>query len=195
MGLDLIDLGMQLEKKFQIEFDRDEYQTAFCGTAGSLCDFVWRKLHGVEPALLDVRGLYDRIHRVLMAAPGRPWWYRGTRLQRILGQHDLAGAWDWLQRTLAVSLPPLIPDALTGRLRVPEQCTTAYRLMHWMSEHNPDRVNWLKQATSTGLPPGNERITPEECWLRVREVLADVLAIEPDKVVPEAHLIEDLGMN
>jgi hypothetical protein len=90
MGLDLIDLGMHLEKRFRIEFDRDEYPTAFSGTAGSLCDFVWEKLQGVQPALLDVHGLYNHLYRTLMATPGRPWWYRGTRLQRILGHDDLA---------------------------------------------------------------------------------------------------------
>ena len=66
--------------------------------------------------------------------------------------------------------------------------------MYWMAGHCPDRVSWIRQATATGQTPDPDRMTREECWQQVRQVLADVLDLDPEKVTPEAHLIEDLGM-
>jgi acyl carrier protein len=193
MGLDLIELAMQLETRFRIEFARDEYQTAFSGTAGSLCDFVWQKIQGVQPALLDFQDLHTRVRRALLATPGRPWWYRGVRVERLLGQTDLARSWDSLQCTLGVSLPALAEDPANGQVGVPAQCASVLRLTHWIAEHCPDRAKRLKNAT-TGRAPAAEQMTREECCQGVRQVLADVLDLDPEQVTPQAHLIEDLGM-
>ena len=59
-------------------FRGDERMAAFCHTAGTLSEFVWQKLQGVQPAVPDLLRLSHEVWETLRAAPGQRWWYFGA---------------------------------------------------------------------------------------------------------------------
>ncbi len=195
MGIEIFEITFQIEKRFGIKFQKGEHAAAFYDTAGTLYEFVWQKLQGVEPAIPDLPRLYREVWKTLNSAPGHHCWYFGARTERFLGSRELNANWGWLEQSLGLKLPELVRDSASGRIHVPKECETSHRLATWIAKTYPDRVDYLRPVGTTGRPAGWERFTREDCWLGVRDVLAETLCVEPEDVVPEAHLICDLGMD
>jgi acyl carrier protein len=194
MGLDLVELAMELEKHFGIKFSNDEYYPAFCDTAGTLCEFVWQKLQGISPGVADFRRLHKELHTHFMSAPGRPWWYRGMNLKRLMSKGDLSENWRWLEQSLGISLPALLRDPSTNRLQIPPECASMSRLMYWIVENHPKRVSWLRSSSAAGRTVEAARFTHEDCWLGVRDAIAEIINIKAEQVTSDSHLIEELRM-
>ncbi|MBI3860546.1 MAG: hypothetical protein HY290_01475 [Planctomycetia bacterium] len=194
MGLDIFEISIELERKFGIKFERDEHLAAFCDTAGTLCEFVWQKLQGIRPAIPDLMEIYQQVSDFLNTAPHRRWFV-GGRVERFLSREDLGTDWKWLEQSLGVTLPALVRDAKSGRDCVPRECLTSFQIATWIAKNYPERVVYLRTAVTNDPPAGARRFSREDCWIGVKEVLIDALGVKPHEVVPEAHLINDLGMD
>ena len=40
-----------------------------------------------------------------------------------------------------------------------------------------------------------EAVDPEEVWLRLKAIVVDLIAVRPEKVIPEAAFMDDLGVD
>lgn len=196
MGIDALEIRFRLEKRFGIRFEGEGALVPFHNTADTLCDFVWAKVNGIEPGAPDVQKLYARVNKALQTA-GRGWWrswYGNPRIMDLLGSDDVDEKWNKFQRALGLSLPALARSAGSDDAVVPAECATISRLVQWIIEQHPQRIDWQR-------PPGTRTrqrpvacISREECWSGVREILAETLGVDPEQVVPDAHLIDELGM-
>lgn len=193
MGIDMLSITFRLEERFGTSFKGHFPGQAF-QTAGTLCEFVWLKLQGIQPGMPDFEELRKRVTDALPDAPVRRGWFPGDEFEASLTNGDLQGNWQRFQQAIRLPLPQLEHDAGTNELRLPRGLRTTASAVIWIVQNHPDRVAWLRKPSPTERPPGADGITHEESWLRVRDVLADVLVVEPEQIVPEAHLIEELGM-
>lgn len=192
MGLDPLEIAFRLEKRFGIRI-RPNPAVEFL-TAGTLCDAVWQVLQGIQPGTADWAELSKQLDAALPPAPDRRWWSRSATFEELFENGDLENNWRRFQRSLRLSLPPVTCCEKSGKLRLPRGFRTHASVMFWISQNHPDRVTWITEPTAIDRPPGAETVTREECWLAVREILADVLALDPEQIVPESLLYEDLGM-
>jgi acyl carrier protein len=191
MGLDPLEIIFRIEKRFGIDI-RGDARSAF-QTPGTLCEYIWQRLQGIQPGVPDFQKLWKQIDDALPPAPAWQWWFQRSAESR-LENGDLEDNWRRFQRTLGVSLPPLVYCEEKDKFCLPRGFRTTPGIILWIIQNQPDRVTWLRKPSTADRPPGAECITHEECWRAVRGILADVLVLDPSQVVPEAHLIEDLGM-
>jgi acyl carrier protein len=192
MGLDPLEICWGLEKRFGISMRRPA-RWAFL-TAGTLNEFVWQKLQGIQPGVPDDAEVRKEIHDALPPRPPKRWWFQHNHFDELFTNGSVDENWQRFQHALGLQLPPLEHCQETNTLGLPRGFRTEASVILWIMKHHPERVTWLEPPSATDRPPGAEQITRDECWLGVRQVLADVLVLDPDKVTPEAHLIEDLGM-
>jgi acyl carrier protein len=192
MGCDPLEIIFRIEKRFGIDV-RDDARSAF-QTAGTLYEYVWQRLQGILPGVPDSSVLSKQIDEALPTATGRRWWFQSASFEARFENGDIEDNWRRFQRTLRVSLPPLVLCEETSKVRLPRGFRTHASVILWMLQNHPERVTWLREPLETDRPPGAEKITRDECWVRVRAILADVLVLDPNQILPESHLIEDLGM-
>lgn len=194
MGIDLLEIRFRLESRFGFKLAGGEC-FAFHNTAGTLLDLVWQKVNGLEPGIPDIHEIYERVHAA--ASETRTRWRlsrpRNARLTEMFDKGDLDLHWRRFQQALDLPLPPLIRSGEWNELTVPPECSTVSRLVQWIIDNHPHCVRWLRPpggiTTRSAAGPSHE-----ECWSAIREILADTLALDPEQVTLDAHLVDDLGL-
>jgi acyl carrier protein len=191
MGLDPLEICFRLEKRFGIRI-RANSGIAFL-TAGALCDFVWQMLQGVEPGIPDFMELSKQINDALPCFAAQHWWPPATSFESRMERGGLEESWRQFQRSLGLSLPPLVRCEETHKLRLSRGFRTEAGVALWIVQNHPERVTWHRKPSVTGPPRVAANISRDECWSGVRDTIAEVLATDPGQVTPDAHLIERFG--
>ena len=62
----------------------------------------------------------------------------------------------------------------------------------------PDGVATVGDAARATLPPGYEaavkqQMTDEQIWEKLQKIVADILGVKAENVMPSARFVEDLG--
>lgn len=193
MGIDHLDIKFRLEKKFNLRIDNDEMWFAF-KTVGTLYEFVWQKLQGIQPALpLEGWCLYEHVLALTLKLPGARNRFWQT-FERMIPRQNRGDSWKELSELLGCPLPPLVERPTDSTLSFPKECETPYELANWLFKHHSDRFPVFREQQITAPPDGGTQWTRAEVWAGIQEFLIDTLGVEPEEVVPEARLVEDLGM-
>jgi acyl carrier protein len=192
MGIDLLEITFRIEKQFGMKIQGDA-RGAF-QTAGTLSEHVWLRLQGIQSGSPDFGELSKQIDDALPPKSVRRWWFQSADFEGRFENGDIEENWRRFQKLLGMSLPPLIRCSETKKLRLPRGFRTYASVTLWLLQNHSERMKWHRQPSVTDLPVGAENISRQACWEAVRDILADVLLVDPGQVTPEAHLIEDLGM-
>ncbi|MBI3467956.1 MAG: hypothetical protein HY000_33535 [Planctomycetes bacterium] len=196
MGIDYLDIRFRLQKCFGINTCNDENWFLF-HTAGMLHDFVWQKLQGKQPACPDTHALGRKVQQAIKGLKGfgrHRSWLPAWSLEKLIPADNRREHWQQLSQALECPLPPLIEEPEVATPRVPAECRTLTDLVFWILKHHPESAPLLREERIEPPPPGAESWTEEEVWQAVRSILCDVLAVKPEEVTREAHLVNDLGM-
>jgi acyl carrier protein len=247
MGLDAVELVMDLEDEFEIKFMDDDY--ADIKTIADLHAVVLSKLRDKEnyryepclcpPIFCEVRRI---LRGVLQMPEGR--FPPSLRLAAVVPAEGRAARWEELNRALGIGLPhlsyhPNVGPAFVATLigagtaifsclvHLGEPALAAafliispfVSILLWLATVNlfaavdPDvpqevTVGWIVRSRveqekrrrvrvprTSPSDPGFSEEESNEILQRVRRVVSEQLAVPLDQVVPEARLIEDLGMD
>jgi hypothetical protein len=100
-----------------------------------------------------------------------------------------------LEQALGISLPTLEHPADGGFPSVPRQYSSMPSLVYWIAEHYPNRVEWVAVSCESTGKAATRQWKDDEVWEVLKESICDAMGVKPDKVTPDARMIEDLGMS
>lgn len=181
MGLDTVELVMDVENRFDITVDdRDAEHLA---TAGQLCDYVVsalrRRLPTSPSACLTAHQFYTVRSEFLREWDvGRGWVRPRTRLSGIIPARHRAAVWSRLSRRLGIHPSPLNRP---HRRRLGPTSTVA------------DIVRYQVSRVGEFLVGG--RLAEGAVWAAVREIVAEQTGVPLERIHRDDHLIYDLGMS
>ncbi len=159
MGMDSIELVMELEEQFGIEISNDEGIYLF-QSPRQIIQLVTSRLCGEIPPIPDTDIMFERINAALKSLPDyRRRWFR-HRFEHLFPEERRDQNWLAFGEALGVELPPLEPQP-SGVPRIPESCASHLRLMFWLMAQHPDCVVWKAMAGQTAGPPPRQRIGME----------------------------------
>ncbi len=197
MGVDHFDIALGIEKTFGIRLGRDEF-TFLYGTVADLDWFIRESLHGRRPPAPDFQAAYDMLHRWLVKQDRAPWHsslFSYGRLNKIIRPESRQQAWIELSAMLGATLPALVESRDSSHAEFPHGCGTLQEIIVYLARHYPTSLPAgrhpprAEQSTQVG-PQWTEESVSES----LRQILVYALQVKPHEVVPEARLVEDLGM-
>lgn len=223
MGIDCLDFAFRMEKRLQIPVRPQHLFLGHDTTVADVVELLWQRLHGLEPAEdIELIRLYHELHARLN--PGYLWSFwdsmMGSRrdereLNDIIPPPQRAQFWDSLSRDFSCPLPPLTSCSADTYPRFPVELSTQRSLLQFLRTHLCQRIKWVPVAPPASGDPiplmgsllgiGGRAVrdtprrdapwTREELFAVVRQELADTLSLDLEEVVPNAQLINDLGMD
>lgn len=116
MGLDTVELVMEIETAFDVRFSDTEAQS--CRTVGDVFDLILAKSPGLRRNTGCLSGIaFYRLRRSCLPLldAQRAEFRPRTALLRLIRQDDLPGVWSQLERLLGYRLPPLARDPCLDR--------------------------------------------------------------------------------
>lgn len=208
MGIDMLDIGFRVEKKFGLKKFRPLPPVSPpLWTAGGLFEQMWRGLQGEEPAW----------EFSLIWEPAKQAWelrrkaddylrsfHQGWRMfmphqmDRLIPMAGRAEVWKYLSALFEVDVTPLDLASTGDEVPFPPHCQTTRQLLDhferaWWDGRVPRQDQWRPSAHP---PPADaQKWTRETAWLAFAEMLCACLGLDDDKVTLEATLIGDLGMS
>ena len=208
MGIDMLDIGFRVEKKFGLKKFRPLPPVSPPPwTAGGLFEQMWRGLQGEEPAW----------EFSLIWEPAKQAWelrrkaddylrsfHQGWRMfmphqmDRLIPMAGRAEVWKYLSALFEVDVTPLDLASTGDEVPFPPHCQTTRQLLDhferaWWDGRVPRQDQWRPSAHP---PPADaQKWTRETAWLAFAEMLCACLGLDDDKVTLEATLIGDLGMS
>ena len=208
MGIDMLDIGFRVEKKFGLKKFRPLPPVSPpLWTAGDLFEQMWRGLQGEEPAW----------EFSLIWEPAKQAWelrrkaddylrsfHQGWRMfmphqmDRLIPMAGRAEVWKYLSALFEVDVTPLDLASTGDEVPFPPHCQTTRQLLDhferaWWDGRVPRQDQWRPSAHP---PPADaQKWTRETAWLAFAEMLCACLGLDDDKVTLEATLIGDLGMS
>ncbi len=195
MGIDVIDLQFRMEKRFGIRIDQDEY--IYFQTPGQITCLITEKLKGCSPAIPDYSATWQPIWKAIKSLPGyrRRWfWFPTVNLSNYIGTELRTESWEALNTALGVTLPPLEQPVGSGPPVIPDNISSFLSLMSWLVDHHPERVVWKREASRNQPPLNADQWTDEAIWQAVKSAISDGLGVDEADVIPNARMVEDLGM-
>jgi hypothetical protein len=210
MGLDTVEVVMDIEDTFEIALM--PYPIAFqpfeLATADDLCEVVWQRLRGYEPAWTDAdlkrieqqtTPLRRQTVEAICRLP-RPWWHwlPPKQMDAYSDKNALRTLWKELERIWGVAPPPLLISSDGNSHELPKSCRTRSSLIGtlmrlWVLKHEPCRFTW--KVSSQPRPPNADKWTREAVWKQLRSILMTELNLPAESVYPEATLHGDLMMD
>ncbi len=184
MGLDGVEIAMELEERFQIAID-DEEIIYIHTTPGRIEWFVREKIAGRQPAVVDYEGIMRQIERALAALPThRSGWFRTWNFQKLFPVDRRAEFWSSVGITLGVELPDFseFQDYGFGAGGFP----LAIRIV----DQNPEWAPLKRAGTSVAPLPSNAWLDPE-LGHQIRDIIADALDLDPAVVTPSSLMVAD----
>ena len=210
MGLDYVEVIMEIEDAFEItNLDVPVALVPFeMMTADDLCEHIWQRLQGREPAWTEADFnrivkqtalLRQRTEAYLHGQP-RPWWQWNLphQMNRLVKDEALANLWKELELIWGFPPPPLVPNPTANTFELPASCRTRLGLLgtlirQWAFQHEPSRFVW--QAASKPRPPNADQWTRATVWDRLQSILMKSLRLPQEVVQPHATLKGDLRMD
>jgi acyl carrier protein len=191
MGLDSVEIVLRIEDEFSISLPDDELSSV--RTVGELYELVLSKLD-TTPACLSSKAFY-RTRQALVECLGLPRQSirPSTPLDSLLPRTSLVQKWQEIADRTGLALPPL---------RRPRRWTETILGSRGKSDSNIQTAGDLAKIVLTmnfdefeSSPGELEPPSKENVWKRIVDVICDQMALESDEVVPEARIVEDLGVS
>lgn len=211
MGLDLVEVFMEIEDTFQFQLHGFTMNSALMPydliSVDDVCEEIWQRLQGCEPdwTEADVEQFHERIvplrkeTTAYLSSLPKAWFYwMSSRLDRLIAAEYRDQAWTEIERIWGCPLPPLERDSQHEPPRIPISCETVPRMIgviarRWISQNDPNRFVW--RLSGKPRPPNAEKWTRELVWDKLKEILMEYLNLTANDVQPEATLIGDLKMD
>ena len=210
MGLDYVEVIMEIEDTFEIaNFDVPVAPVPFdMLTADDLCEHVWQRLQGREPAWTEAdfnrivtltAPLRQRTEAYLRGLPRPLWqWSLPRQMNRLVKVEALANLWKELELIWGFPPPPLVPNPRGDSVELPASCRTRWGLLgtlirQWTLQHEPRRFVW--QASSAARPTNADQWTRAAVWDRLQSILMKSLHLPQEVVQQHATLKGDLRMD
>ena len=210
MGLDTVEVVMEIEDTFDITLRVYPFvlQPFEMATADDLCEVIWQRLRGYEPAWTDAdlkrieqqtTPLRRQTVEAICGLP-RPWWQwcLPRQLDRFASDETLSTLWKELELIWGFSPPPLVSSPEGESVELPASCRTRSGLVgtlirQWTLQHEPCRFVW--KASSEPRPLNADTWTRAAVWDRLQSILMSQLNLPMEAVHPEATLAGDLRMD
>lgn len=194
MGMDGVELLMDLEDRFGVSFDDEESIYLFM-TPARIEWLVREKLAGHNPAIVDfekqVQWITDRLNSI---PGGRTFWLQEWSLETAFPPKRRYRLWGELSDALGVKLPALeLADSACPR--IPRYVSTIERLAFWMLDHHFDSFP-IKRPGTPLVPLGTGQwLKDDEVSTGIVESICHCLGVEPLEVTPDTLLRDELGMD
>jgi hypothetical protein len=167
MGLDYVEIKIEIESTFEIDCSRFRYVMPFdLISADDLLENVWQTLQGNEAAWTDVDADWllkqivpqrQWVDDFLKSFSTPMWWWKSDRLDRRIAPERRFEAWAEIERQLGRRLTTLgyAPDV--DGPQFPDYCSTVSRLTgmlarEWIKQHEPYRFRWRPSSTAAPAP-------------------------------------------
>ncbi len=184
MGLDGVETIMELEDRFGITLDDAEFVYVYT-TPGRIEWLVREKIAGRQPAVVDYEGIMRQIEAALAALPThRTGWFRTWSFQKLFPVDRGAEFWSTVGNTLGVELPDFseFQDYGFGNAAFP----LAIRIV----DQHPEWAPLKRDGAPVAALPSNDWLDPE-LGLQVRDVICEVLSLDPAVVTPSSLMVAD----
>lgn len=210
MGLDTVEVVMEIEDTFEIAIT--EGTVALLPfemvTANDLCELIWQRLQGCEPAwtaddlqriAVQTVPLRRRTEAYLRKLPRAWWqWRLPQQINRLVQDETLHLLWKELELIWGFAPPPLVPSRDGESFELPASCRTLPGLLgtlirQWTVQHEPCRFIW--KASPEPRPPNANLWTRAAVWNQLQSILMENLFLPQDAVHPDATLSGDLKMD
>lgn len=190
MGLDSVELVLRIEEEFSIELPDGEIMDT--RTVGDLYRVVLSKLE-TTPSCLSSKAFY-RVRTALVECLGLPRRSirPSTPLDSLIPRTSLIKEWQKIADHSGLALPPLKrrkrwSDAFLGPFASsPYTIQTAGDLATIVLTLNYDELS--------SKPEQRPKLTSEDVWKKLVDIFCDQLQLDPDQVVPDATIVDDLGV-
>ena len=207
MGIDMLDIGYRVEKKFSLKRFRPLPSTAASlWTAGDLFEQVWHALQGEEPDWELNKQWWDVLReghelrqaaKEMLAAFHQGWQiFMPNDLTKLIPSSQRQEVWNRLERIYGVTMQPLEPQG-QHEVMFPPQCQITAELIDdferkWAEGRLPKYDQW---RPSQYPPPANaSHWTRVTAWEAFAGILSFCLGVTLEEITPESTLVGDLGM-
>lgn len=180
MGLDLVELSMEIETEFGLIFSDSELVEI--GTVGELYGALLQRHELKPPQWCLSQRMFYRIRSLFI---GRFWQKRdkvrpSTPTQGLLGRDPLEPAWRRFRTSLGLKLPDLERPWFGRSPHLPPSCQTVAGVTRTALSMNLSEV----------LGPADPRA---RVWERMSQVIQTSLGVPPKLVLCQHHFMHDLG--
>lgn len=242
MGLDLVEISMQIEERFGVPFESEDYESVVTSgdvRVGDVFDLVVKKLAALEAGKRDIglnRALCLDMQADISEVTGAPSSdiRLNTDLRELFPRSTRAALWETFQTHSQYRIPelhyprwvsvagvagvplivlleqlplwqiPFIPQVLLVLLGVAMLIETTLRLSRLMKPFRsrfPDGMRTVKQLCKAVLKRNHRSLAIRDVyqpdanavWPGFRDLLAETLCVEPEKITRESRLFADLG--
>lgn len=192
MGLDVVELAMDLEDRFGIAIT-DEEAVFLLDTPRRIVWLIAEKLAGRNPPVPDFGKLASQILEALRSMPDyKTRWFWSGQIEKLVPIENRQANWKAVSDVLGLALPP-IEETGPWRGKIPESCSTLPKTAFWVFSNYPDRVPLLRGA-SVSEPSPMMSMTIDQIWEGVRESICESLGVEREKVTLDTSMEVDLGI-
>lgn len=184
MGLDGVELAMDLEDRFGITIDDDETVYIYT-TPGRIEWFVREKVAGRQPAVVDYEFIMRQIESALAALPThRAGWFRTWKFQKLFPVDRRAEFWSTVGNSLGVELPDFSEFQNYGF------GTGAFPLAIRIVDRHPEWAP-LKRDGVPVAPLVSDDWLDLDLGPQVRDVISGVLGLDSAVVTPSSLMVTD----
>jgi len=194
MGLDGVELTLDLEDRFAISFDDEEIIYLYM-TPARIEWLVREKIAGRSPTIVDFEKQTQWILERLNSLPGgRTFWLQGWSLESAFPPGRRRELWDDFSQALGVRLPALELKN-SARPRIPRYVSNIERLTFWMLDHHFETFPIKRQGTPL-IPLGTGRwLEEDEVTAGIVEAICHCLGVKSVELTPDTLLRDELGMD
>jgi len=179
MGLDTVELVMELEDEFEISIpDADAEKLE---TLGQTFDYILSRLRDRQELVCPSARAFYKVRRELMTTCGIPREaiQPDSQIGDLLPDDSQRRKWKQVARQTGLPVPPFDPlHPLTARFP-PERST----LRALIRAQGPAR--YIRNRGT---------IDPNAIWERIREIVSEQLGVHMSDLHRETHYIKDLGV-
>jgi acyl carrier protein len=179
LGLDFVEIILQIEESFAISLPDEEVQAV--STVGDLQRLVSAKLTGTDASACLSSLAFCRVRRGICEVWGldrravRP----ETPIASFAGRGGLTRDWERLAEATQLVLP-----ALTIFARIPGEQQTVGDLAHRVQALNLAHFRWLGAG-----------IRERDVFRSLCEIIAEQVGLTPGEIRPESRIVDDLGIS
>jgi hypothetical protein len=196
MGLELVELMMDVEDRFQVSLPEEELQGI--ATVGQLCDLLVRHvcITGEGPCLSSMA--FYRVRKALGEVCGTPRndVRPDSKLEQVVPREGRGERWAELGEALGCDLRPVRPaprPGLLGRMGLNVDRSDLRIPPGWATVR--DMVYSVVAAGTDMQSPHQGSWREEEVWVTARDAVSAVTGrwLPPERITRETRFNEDLG--
>ncbi len=182
MGLDLVELVMEIEEEFGL--DIPDYEAEKLTTVGSVYEWLKIRVASFSPVACLTQRVFYKLRRALIANYNleRRTIEPNTRLTDLMPLALVESGWPFLQMFIDLKTPPFkVANEFLG-WRLSDQTLTMREL-----------VEALIVINGKAMAP--QRDSEEEIWNRLVGVILRHSNVTRQQITPEASFTKDLGLD